>query len=894
MRFLRQSALLPGLFLLLLLSSAPTFAQAQNNPLAFQSLPDIPDAIGLGGPLVGTHEGALIVAGGANFPTPLTEGGAKVWHDRIFVLLPEEKTWRTLEQRLPRPLAYAACASLPQGIVVIGGSDEDTVHASVFLMRWDAAAETVTFEDLPDLPVPSAFGSAEAIGSTVFALAGKRSKDDTDLSGNFFALDLSASAPAWKPRISPPGPRRSKMVTAIQTGPSGEPCLFLFSGSRMTRTPSGDPRFEMFTDGYRYEPSTNWWERIADLPVLEDPRPIANKERHHTARWPINAACAMGQGSRTILTFSGSTGRYILDDEGQVTPPDTRPAFLNRVLAYDTIANTWSEAGQMPIGVVTTRAATWNGLIVIPSGETQPGIRTPAVQALPLEAASPTAATQPTPSFQTLDFIVLGLYLAVMVAVGIHFARREKSTEDFFLAGRKIPWWAAGLSIFGTQLSAITFMAIPAIAYGTNWSRFVGSLMLLPILVLVIICFLPLFRGLRITTAYEYLEARFSLAPRLLASALFVLFQLGRMGIVLLLPAIALSAVTGIDTYLCIALMGVLATIYTALGGISAVIWTDVLQVVVLIGGALLCLLVAINETGGLSSALEVARAADKFHMFDWRFSLTDMVAWVLIVGFAFTNLVPYTTDQTVIQRYLTTRDETEARRSLWLNFLITIPTGLLFFGLGTALFVYYQSRPDALATVPEKADQLVPWFVISALPSGIAGLIVAGIFAAAMSSLDSSMNSISTAIVNDFVDRLGRKDTSRNRLTLARTLTVILGLVGTGTAMVLATFEIRYMFDFFQKVIGLFGGSLAGVFILAAFTRRANTRGAVAGLLTGGALTLLVAFTTEVHFLLYAAIGTLGCVITGYLTSLLSTAPQKNLAGLTFATRRGDGPDVG
>jgi SSS family transporter len=413
-------------------------------------------------------------------------------------------------------------------------------------------------------------------------------------------------------------------------------------------------------------------------------------------------------------------------------------------------------------------------------------------------------------------------------------------------------------------------------------------------MLLVIYCFLPLFRRLDVTTAYEYLEARFSVAVRVLASAIFILFQLGRMGIVLLLPAIALSAVTGMDTYLCIGLMGLLATIYTVLGGISAVIWTDVLQVFVLIGGALLCLIVTIQDVGGLGVMIEAAQVSDKFHIFDWRWSSSDMVAWVLMVGFLFTNMVPYTSDQTVIQRYLTTPDEKQAAKGLWLNLIITIPTGVLFYGLGTALYVYYTSHPLEQAMLPAATDQLVPWFVVTHLPSGVAGVVVAAIFAAAMSSLDSSMNSISAAVVNDFVGRFSTQGGQRDFLKLARRLTLVLGVIGTGAAMVLATYEIKYLFDFFQRVLGLFGGGLLGVFLLAVFTRRCNATGALVGLVTGAAMTMAVAFGTDINFLLYAAIGSCSCFVVGYLVSWMTGGQDRDLAGLTLATLKDVRNDAG
>lgn len=282
------------------------------------------------------------------------------------------------------------------------------------------------------------------------------------------------------------------------------------------------------------------------------------------------------------------------------------------------------------------------------------------------------------------------------------------------------------------------------------------------------------------------------------------------------------------------------------------------------------------------------------------------MVAWVLMVGFLFTNLVPYTSDQTVIQRYLTTPDEKQAAKGLWLNLIITIPTGVLFYGLGTALYVYYTSHPLEQAMLPAATDQLVPWFVVTHLPSGVAGVVVAGIFAAAMSSLDSSMNSISAAVVNDFVGRFSAAGRQYDFLKLARRLTLVLGVIGTGAAMVLATYEIKYLFDFFQKVLGLFGGGLVGVFLLAVFTRHCNASGALAGLVTGAATTMAVAFGPEINsllnadivpdinFLLYAAIGSCTCFVVGSLVSRMTGGQDRDLAGLTLATlrdtRNGDG----
>lgn len=818
-----------------LLTSLLLTLAAWQLPQATQ-LPPLPDAHGFGGPIVGVHDDALIVGGGANFPTPLLEGGAKVWHQQMWVLTDPEFDWQPVEP-LPMALAYAACASTSEGVAVVGGSDAKQIFADAFLIQWDAGAQQLNYKPLPALPQASAFGSAECIDNKLYVLAGKSSKDDADLSGNFWQLDLSNLENGWQDLPSYPGEARFKMATAVQHNADGELCLYMISGS--------NHELRAKSDAFLYQPSTQEWHALPPPP------------------YAANAATAISWQDDQVLTFSGTVDSDLFVD-GKMRALEDRPNFSTRIQSFDVGSQSWQQAGSLQEGVVTTTAVQWGGSVVISSGETRPGIRTPMVQALPLPA-------QASSGFGLADQLVLLAYLGLMLGVGVYFAKRSKNTEDFFLAGRKIPWWAAGLSIFGTQLSAITFMAIPATAFGSDWRRFAGSLMAMPVFVIVIYYFLPRFRRLNITTAYEYLEQRFSRTIRLFASALFILFQIGRMGIVLLLPAIALAAVTPIPTHFCIALMGVLATGYTALGGISAVIWTDVLQVIVLIGGALACLLLAVSGAGGFDAAWSAAAAAEKLHIFDWRWSTSEMVGWVVIVGFFFTNLVPYTTDQTVIQRYLTTPNEKQAARSLWLNLAITIPTGILFYGLGTALWAYYQANPIALANLPAKEDQLVPWFVVHNLPTGVAGLVIAGIFAAAMSSLDSSINSVATAILNDFV-RAG------DDLRLARRLTIVLGVLGTATALLLASFEIKYLFDFFQKVLGLFGGALSGVFLLAVFCRRCHASAALAGLLAGSTLTIIAAFFTSIHFLLYAAVGSLGCIAVGWLSSWLLPRPTSSI----------------
>jgi SSS family transporter len=464
--------------------------------------------------------------------------------------------------------------------------------------------------------------------------------------------------------------------------------------------------------------------------------------------------------------------------------------------------------------------------------------------------------------------------------MGIFFSRREKGTHDFFLGGQRVKWWAAGISIFGTQLSAITFMAIPAKVYATDWTYILAQFSIILVAPVIITYFLPFFRRLNITSAYEFLGNRFGPHLRILGAVVFCLIQLGRMAIVLYLPAMALTAVTGINITLCILLMGVFCTFYTVLGGIEAVIWTDVVQVFILMGGALLCVAVISTQIeGGLASIFQIGWDEGKFRVFHWSWDMTTAALWVVLIGSFFSNLVPYSADQTVVQRYLTTPTEKQARRAIWTNAALTVPASLLFFFLGTALYVFYQHNPQALNSAL-KTDVVLPWFIASQLPAGFAGLVLAALFAAAMSSLDSSLNSMSAVLVTDLYHRIFKKR-SDNDLRLARGLTIILGIIGTSCALVLAHLNIQSLWDLFLALTGLLGGSLAGVFILGIFIKRATRTGALLGFAISAVTLLLVQQLTQLHFFLYGLIGIGVCILIGTVSSLIfhddrgSSSPQ-------------------
>ncbi len=642
-------------------------------------------------------------------------------------------------------------------------------------------------------------------------------------SDDFWALDLAADEPTWERLAGWPGPPRQR-VTVVALGGH----FYVFGG--LGAGPGGV--LQLLTDVYRYRPDAGW-ERLEDMPAMT----MVELE-------------AVAMGTSHVLVF-GSEG----DCGGS-----------RQVLAYHTITDTWVQMGTAPPGgaVIPLDAG------VVTLGDTS------------LHRGTLVGTTG---NFGLVNYLVLGAYFLVLVGMGFYFLSRERSDLDYFLARQRIPWWAAGVSIFGTQLSAITFMAIPATAFATDWVYSLGQVTIVLLAPVIIYVYLPFFRRLDVTTAYEYLELRFSVAVRLFGSAAFVLFQLGRMGIVIFLPAIALSAATGMSMWAAVLLMGLLSTLYTTLGGIEAVVWSDVLQVVVLMGGAVLSLgLIVSSVEGGAMGLLSTAAAHGKFHAVNLTWDMATASVWVVVVGWTLSNLVPYTADQTVVQRYLTTKDEAAAARSIWTNAALTIPATVIFFGLGTALFVFYHEHAAALEpSLP--VDAIFPLFIVQQLPVGVAGLLVAGIFAAAMSSLDSSLNSVSTTLVTDWYRRFVPETTEAQRLSVARRLTFCLGLVVTGTGLLLASFDINSLWDVFLELLGLLGGTLAGLFALGILTRRAHAAGALAGVVASVAALYLIKTLTAVHFFLYAGIGIMTCVVVGYLTSLVLPHDRVSLEGLTLFT---------
>ncbi len=809
-------------------------------------IPDIPISKGVAGAFTGLDDDVLIVAGGSYFDKPLWEGGQKMYSDSIFACIKngDAYQWR-FAGRLPYPVAHGAAVSTPNGLLCIGGQGSNKKYKNAFLISWDKEKQKLGIQNgCPQLPVAASYISATTINNAVYVCGGKtRDNGKEEITDNFWRLDLGNDGNNWEKLEPCPGGARFGSSLTTQTN-GGYNCLFLFGGKSGTG---------YLGDSYSFDPKNGEWTQKANMPH------------------PALAAPALSVGGSQIFIFSGSDGH----DVDKINEIKEKYRFTDQIWAYNTITDVWAKAGEMPRGVVNTKALMWDGQIVIPGGELRPGKRSPKVLTATLNSVR-------KDNFSALDYAMLFVYLGLIAFLGYYFSSKTKSSKDFFLGGQKIPFWAAGLSMMAAQVSSIGFMSIPAKAFATNWSYFAGVLTWFVAVPVVIYAFVPFYRRLNVTSAYEYLEKRFNPFIRKFIAALYLLFQLiGRLGAIIFLPAIALSAVTGIDAIVCILIIGLLSTTYTVLGGMNAVIWIDVIQAIVLFGGVFLIIFyIFFNVDGGFTAFTNVAWADHKFSFGSFDMNMTAAVFWVIIIGNVFNRLGTMSTDQSVVQRYLTTRDEKETAKALWTDVAVSVPWAMAVFGLGTALYVFYKVNPGMIDPALAN-DEIVPFFIGQNLPSGVSGIIIAGIFAASMSSVDSSIHSSTTVLMRDFMHRRVESKSELRKVSLARWITAGLGIMGTLIAIVMTFFDITSVWDIVLEFAGLFTGAMTGVFILGIFSKRANGKGAVIGTLTSAAVLLWVKNFTSLHFFLYSGIGIVSCAVIGYLASLFFTS-EKSTDGLT------------
>lgn len=434
-------------------------------------------------------------------------------------------------------------------------------------------------------------------------------------------------------------------------------------------------------------------------------------------------------------------------------------------------------------------------------------------------------------SLHWIDYVIVLLSVVMAVGMGFYFAHRQKDTSTYFSGGGRIPAWAVGMSIFATLISSVTFLAYPGAAYASNWILLVQGLMVPVVLVAMIGFIVPLFRRVIKLSAYEYFERRFGFFARFYSSIAFTLGHFSKMGTVFFLVSLALSEFLHFDIYWIIVILGVVIILLTLLGGMEAIIWMDVIQGFMLIGGGLICagLLLFLPE-GGPSTLFAVAREYDKISFGPYAWDFTQLTFIVMVLNGLFYAVQKYGTDQTIVQRYLAAKDDRSAKKAAYIGVLTSVPVWTLFMFIGTGLFVFYRTTGNPL---PEgiQADAVFPFFIGTQLPVGITGLIVAALAAAAISSLDSDMNCLAAIAVQDYYVRFKPQSSDRQRMILGRSVVVLSGVASAGIAMLYAAWGGEGVLGTVFGLYAIFSAGIVGLFLLGLLSRRANWQGLYIGI---------------------------------------------------------------
>lgn len=448
-------------------------------------------------------------------------------------------------------------------------------------------------------------------------------------------------------------------------------------------------------------------------------------------------------------------------------------------------------------------------------------------------------------SLHIADILIILLSLAIPVLISLKFARKQKNTTAYFTAGGSLPAWAIGLSILATLISSITFLAYPGEGFSSNWILLVQGLMV-PITLIFFIGFVvPLYRKAIKISAYEFFEKRFGFGARLYSSLAFFLAHFSKMGTVFFLIALAFAKMTGFNTVEMIWILGIIIIFITLIGGIEAVIWMDVIQGLLLIVGGILTLgLIIYNTEGGLSAIWNVAEENGRTGFGPYTLDLVNLTLLVMILNGIFYAIQKYGTDQTIVQRYLTARSDKDAVKASLIGVLMSVPVWALFMFIGTALFAYYQINAGSL---PEgtRPDAVFPFFIMTELPVGVIGLVLAALLAAAISSLDSDLNCLAAIFTEDYYIRIKPQSTEKQRMFTSKMVVAVAGLASILIAMYYVTAGGEGVLGIVFTLYSIFSGGIAGLFLLGIFSGRANKQGAYAGIIASIIFTAYAVLTS-------------------------------------------------
>ena len=467
-----------------------------------------------------------------------------------------------------------------------------------------------------------------------------------------------------------------------------------------------------------------------------------------------------------------------------------------------------------------------------------------------------------------IDIIVFLLFTGGVVAFGCSFFKKKGTSEEFTSAGRSLPGWVVGMSIFATYVSSISYLGYPGKAFSGDWNAFVFSLSIPIASYFAARYFVPFYWSQDSISAYSFLENRFGPWARIYASSCYLLTQIARTGSILYLLALPMNVLLGWHIQTIIVVTSVAIVLYSMLGGMKAVIWTEAIQGIILIGGALVCMFILLFDMpGGPVQTFSIAMEDGKFSLGSFGSSLSESTFWVCLIYGIFTNLQNYGIDQSYVQRYHTAKNEKEAKFSALFGGYLFIPVSAVFFMIGTGLYAFYKVHPGIL---PDGvgADYVFPFFIVNELPVGLTGLLIASIFAAGMSTIATSVTSSSTIILTDYYQRFRKHAGNRERM-----LVLKLSSVGVGVAGILVAFafmSVQSALDAWWALASIFSGGMLGLFLLGYISRKARNFDAVLGVVCGVILVCWIVISPFVHANLAIVFGTLLIFLVGFLSANL------------------------
>lgn len=471
-----------------------------------------------------------------------------------------------------------------------------------------------------------------------------------------------------------------------------------------------------------------------------------------------------------------------------------------------------------------------------------------------------------------IDLIIFFIFTGGIVLLGCSFFKPSKSSHDFTNAGRSLPSWVVGMSIFSTYVSSISYLGYPGKAFASDWNPFVFSLSIPISSYFAAKYFVPFYRNYCSVSAYAFLEERFGLWARLYASTCYLLTQVARMGSILFLLALPLNILLGWDLYYVILFTCFAVIAYSMFGGIRVVIWTEAIQGIILIGGALLCLgIIICSIPGGVSQFMDVAIADNKFSL--GSFDLTDWSTstfWVCLIYGIFINLQNFGIDQNYIQRYHTAKSDEEAKHAALFGGYLFLPMSAVFFLIGTALYVFYVANADKLPAEGIKSDYVFPYFIVNELPVGIKGILIASIFSAGMSTVATSVTSSATIVMTDFYSRFRPNVSEREKLISLKVTSLIFGLLGAVVALALV--GVDSILDAWWKLSSILSGGMLGLFLLGYMSRKTSRLAAIIAVLCGFVVIAWISVASwmptdgfRFHEYMAIVLGTIAIVVVGF-----------------------------